>query len=67
MGMMYGSRWKQQEIDMDYDWLVRGLKEAQAGGPALMTEQEAGSTLSQFQKDTCRHTAKKTAGNRGEE
>jgi FKBP-type peptidyl-prolyl cis-trans isomerase len=49
--MMYGSRWKQQEIDVDYDWLVRGLKDAQAGGPTLMTEQEMGNTLNQFQKD----------------
>jgi FKBP-type peptidyl-prolyl cis-trans isomerase len=51
IGMMYGSRWKQQEIDVDYDWLVRGLKDAQAGGPTLMTEQEMGNTLNQFQKD----------------
>jgi FKBP-type peptidyl-prolyl cis-trans isomerase FklB len=51
IGMMYGSRWKQQGIDVDDDWLVRGLKDAQAGGPTLMTEQEMGSTLNQFQKD----------------
>ncbi len=51
IGMMFGSRWKQQEIDVDYDWLVRGLKDAQSGGPTLMTEQEMGGTLSQFQKE----------------
>ena len=51
IGMMFGSRWKQQEIDVDYEWLVRGMKDAQAGGPTLMTEQEMGSTLNQFQKE----------------
>ena len=51
IGMMYGSRWKQQGIEVEYDWLVRGLQDAQAGGPTLMTEQEMGNTLNQFQKD----------------
>jgi FKBP-type peptidyl-prolyl cis-trans isomerase len=51
IGMMFGTRWKQQEIDVDYNWLLRGLKDGQAGGPTLMTEQEMGNTLNQFQKD----------------
>jgi FKBP-type peptidyl-prolyl cis-trans isomerase len=51
IGMMFGSRWKQQEMDVDYDWLLRGLKDAQAGGPTLLTEQEMGSTLNQLQKE----------------
>ena len=51
IGMMFGSRWKQQGIEVDYDWLVRGLKDAQAGGPTLLTEQEMGITLNQFQKE----------------
>jgi FKBP-type peptidyl-prolyl cis-trans isomerase FklB len=51
IGMMFGTRWKQQEIDVDYEWLNRGLKDSQAGGPTLMTEQEMGNTLNQFQKD----------------
>jgi FKBP-type peptidyl-prolyl cis-trans isomerase len=51
IGMMYGSRWKQQGIEVEYDWLVRGLKDAQAAGPTLMTEQEMGSTLNQLQKE----------------
>ncbi len=59
LGMMYGSRWKQQGIDMDYDWMIRGLKEAQAGGPTLMTEQEASGALSQFQKDIAAKQEKK--------
>ena len=51
VGMMYGTRWKQQGIDVDYNWLVRGLKDAQSGGPTLMTEQEMGSTLNEFQRE----------------
>jgi FKBP-type peptidyl-prolyl cis-trans isomerase len=51
VGMLFGSRWKEQGIDVDYNWLVRGLKDAQAGGSTLMTDQEINSTLSQFQKD----------------
>jgi FKBP-type peptidyl-prolyl cis-trans isomerase len=59
IGMMFGSRWKQQEIDVDYDWLVRGLKDAQAGGPTLMTEQEMGNTLNQLQKESYAKQEKK--------
>jgi len=51
IGMLFGSRWKEQGVDVDYNWLVRGLKDAQAGGSTLMTDQEINSTLSQFQKD----------------
>jgi FKBP-type peptidyl-prolyl cis-trans isomerase len=57
--MMFGSRWKQQEIDVDYDWLVRGLKDAQSGGPTLLTEQEMTATLNQFQKDAYAKQEKK--------
>ena len=59
IGMMFGSRWKQQEIDVDYEWLVRGLKDAQAGGPTLMTEQEMGGALNQFQKEISAKQEKK--------
>jgi FKBP-type peptidyl-prolyl cis-trans isomerase len=59
LGMMFGSRWKQQEIDVDYDWMVRGLKDAQAGGPTLLTEQEMGNALNQFQKDSSAKQEKK--------
>ena len=59
IGMMFGTRWKQQGIDVDYDWLVRGLKDAQAGGPTLMTEQEMGNTLNQYQRDNYAKQEKK--------
>ena len=50
IGMMSGSSWKQQGIDVDDDVLLRGLKDAQAGTNMLMTEQEMRDTLNQFQK-----------------
>ncbi len=61
IGMMFGSRWKQQELDVNYEWLVRGLKDAQAGGPTLMTEQEMGGTLNQLQKEMGAKQEKKRA------
>ena len=51
IGMMVGTSWKRQDIDMDFDWLLRGLKDGRAGGPALMTEQEVSSAMSQFQRE----------------
>jgi FKBP-type peptidyl-prolyl cis-trans isomerase len=51
IGMMFGSRWKQQELEVDDNWLVRGLKDVQSGGPTLITEQEMASALNQFQKE----------------
>jgi len=59
IGMMFGNSFKQQEIDVDYQWLVRGLKDVQAGGPTLMTVQEVGSTLGQLQKDAYAKQEKK--------
>ena len=51
IGMMFGSRWKQQEVEVDYSWLLRGLKDGQTGGPTLMTDQEMGGALGQIQRD----------------
>jgi FKBP-type peptidyl-prolyl cis-trans isomerase len=59
IGMMYGTRWQQQGIDVAFDWLVRGMKDAQSGGPTLMTEQEMGSTLTRFQQEITAKQEKK--------
>jgi FKBP-type peptidyl-prolyl cis-trans isomerase len=59
LGMMFGGRWKQQEIDVNYEWMIRGLKDAQAGGSTLLTEQEMTSALNQFQKDSYAKQEKK--------
>src|ERR1700690_27328 len=59
IGMMFGSRWKQQGIEVDDDFLVRGLKDAQSGGPTLLTEQEMGGTLNQLQRNLAAQQEKK--------
>ena len=38
IGLNIGNGWKQQDIDADYDMLVRGIKDAKAGGALLLTE-----------------------------
>lgn len=50
IGMMLGSRWKQEGIDVNNDLVLRGLKDVQAGGGTLLTEQEMAETLNQFQQ-----------------
>ncbi len=51
LGMMLGTRWKANDITgLNYDLVLRGVKDAEAGGPTLMTEQEMGVTLNQFQQ-----------------
>ena len=59
IGMMFGMRWKQQGIDVDYDWLLRGLKDTQSGGPTVLTEQEMTDALNQLQKDINAQLVKK--------
>ena len=51
IGMMLGHSWKQKGVELDYNWLLRGLQDVQSGGSSLMTEKEIQDTLSQFQRD----------------
>lgn len=51
IGMSIGTAWKRQEIDADYDMLVRGIKDAKAGGEMLLTEQEMREVLGKFQQE----------------
>jgi FKBP-type peptidyl-prolyl cis-trans isomerase FklB len=50
IGVNFGTSWKQQEIDVDPDLVVRGIKDALAG-KALMNESEVRTTLSAFQQE----------------
>ena len=50
VGMMLGHNWQQQGVDVDLGLVLRGLKDAQAGGPTLMTQQEMQNTLKAFQQ-----------------
>ena len=49
VGLFYGGNWKRQEMDLDYDQLLRGIKDATAGKP-LLNEQEMRDVLNEFQK-----------------
>jgi FKBP-type peptidyl-prolyl cis-trans isomerase FklB len=51
IGLNLGNNLKRQEIDADYDALIRGLKDARAGGPTLLNETEARAALAKFQQE----------------
>ena len=50
VGVNLGTSWKRQEIELDFDQLMRGLKDAVGGKPAL-NEQEVREVLNNFQKE----------------
>jgi len=52
IGMLYGERWKANDVtNLNYDLMMRGMRDAQEGGATLMTEQEMNTTLNQFQHE----------------
>jgi len=51
IGMMLGHGWKQKGIDVDCNWVFRGLQDAQSGGSSLMTGKEMQDTLNKFQQE----------------
>jgi len=60
LGMMLGERWKADGItDLDFNLLLRGLKDAHAGGATLMTEPEVRNTLVQFQQTLAKQQEQK--------
>ncbi|MGB7768116.1 MAG: FKBP-type peptidyl-prolyl cis-trans isomerase [Verrucomicrobiia bacterium] len=50
IGMMLGTRWKQDGIDVSNEMVLRALNDVQAGRTTLLTEKEMGETLSEFQR-----------------
>jgi FKBP-type peptidyl-prolyl cis-trans isomerase FklB len=59
IGVSVGTRWKEQGIDIDYDSLVLGLKDGEANGPQLMSEQEVRETLTKFSQQLMAEQQKK--------
>ena len=51
IGLDMGSSLKKNEIDVNTDALVRGIKDALSGSPKLMTDQEISETVMALQKD----------------
>ncbi len=51
LGMNYGKQLKQNDIDVDYDQFVKGLKDAGAGGKTLLTEEQARAAYMEFTQE----------------
>jgi FKBP-type peptidyl-prolyl cis-trans isomerase FklB len=51
IGMSIGHNFQQQNLDIDLDLVLRGMKDMQAGGATLMTVPEMQSTLKTFQQE----------------
>ena len=59
IGLNIGSTWKQQDIDVNYEQLVRGIKDAKAGGPTALTEAEAREVLNKYRQELMAKQAEK--------
>jgi FKBP-type peptidyl-prolyl cis-trans isomerase FklB len=51
IGSNIGRTWKNQDIDLDLDLVMRGLKDALAGNKLLLTDLESREVLTTFQKE----------------
>ncbi|OGP90583.1 MAG: hypothetical protein A2156_09010 [Deltaproteobacteria bacterium RBG_16_48_10] len=51
IGMEIGKNLKKQSLDLNPDFLLRGIKDAFSGGKALMTDQEIVETMTSLQKE----------------
>jgi len=51
IGMNLGGQWKRQDVDVDPDLILKGIKDALAGGTTLMTETEVREVLTAFQRE----------------
>ena len=51
IGMYYGNTLKRMDVDVDYDGLLRGIKDAQAGGLTLLSELEVRQILTKYQQE----------------
>jgi len=50
IGMYNGNVLKRMEAEVDYDAVVRGIKDAQSGGPTLLTDAEMREVLTKLQQ-----------------
>jgi FKBP-type peptidyl-prolyl cis-trans isomerase FklB len=50
IGMMFAERWEAQQVDVDPDLVLRGLKDGQSGAPTLMTQQEVHNLINTFEQ-----------------
>jgi FKBP-type peptidyl-prolyl cis-trans isomerase FklB len=50
IGLNFGGNWKRQEVEVNYEYLVRGLKDSAGDGEKLMTDEEIRDTLNKYQQ-----------------
>lgn len=50
VGLNLGGNWKRQDIDLDFDQVLRGLKDTRPNAKPLLTEEEAREVLNKFQQ-----------------
>lgn len=48
LGMYFGTGWKRNDVDVDVDMLMKGIKDAESGGQTLLTQPEMINALNQL-------------------
>jgi FKBP-type peptidyl-prolyl cis-trans isomerase len=61
IGLNLGKGLKQQEVEVDLDVLLRGIKDALAEGQPAMTDEEIQQTMLEFQQDLARRAQERRA------
>lgn len=51
IGMMLGHNWQQQGLEIEPDIAARAIKDVQAGGATLLSQEQMQETLTSFQKE----------------
>lgn len=51
IGLNIGNNFKTQGVDIDYDLMLKGIKDVQAGARPAMTEAEIRTTMTEYQKE----------------
>jgi FKBP-type peptidyl-prolyl cis-trans isomerase len=52
LGVQAGTTWKNRGADIDWDAYFKGIRDAAAGSPNLLTDAQIREAMTQFQKDT---------------
>lgn len=62
IGMNIGSSFKKQSLELDFDTLIKGLKDGYTGGKAAMTEEQIQEVMMNLQKEmSAKHAEKMEA------
>ena len=61
IGLNMGRQMKQQGVEIDADWLARGLRDALAGGKTMLTDEEIQTAMQELQQKLMGEQQKKMA------